>query len=104
MTPVYVIDSRITIIAEDSEPPIGSEQNKRIRYSRSYLTPLGPVAPEAISGEPIQKATIRVEGQLRILADRSFALVNVSAINTEVSATALTTSRDSASRTCREQC
>ena len=33
VTPRYVIDSRITSLAEESEPPVGSEQNKCIRYS-----------------------------------------------------------------------
>ena len=103
VTPRYVIDSRITSLAEESEPPIGSEQNKRIRYSWSYLAPLGPVAPAAISGEPSRNATIRVEGQLEIQDDRSFALVNVSAMTAEGSETALTTLRDRASGTCRER-
>ena len=103
VTPRYVIDSRITSLAQESEPPIGAEQNKRIRYSWSYLAPLGHVAPAAISGEPSRNATIGVEGQLEIQEDRSFALVNVSAMTAEGSAMALTTLRDRASGTCREQ-
>ena len=103
VTPRYVIDSRITSLAEESEPPIGSEQNKRIRYSWSYLAPLGPVAPAATSGEPSRNATIHVEGQLKIQEDRSFALVNVSAMTAEGSTTAMTTLRDNAAGACREQ-
>ena len=103
VTPRYVIDSRITSLAEESEPPLGSNENRNIRYSWQYLAPLGPVAPPATSGEPSRNATISVEGQLRIRADRSFDLVNVSAMTAEGSTTALTTLRDSASGTCREQ-
>tara|TARA_E500000178_G_scaffold221862_1_gene218858 strand:+ start:31 stop:456 length:426 start_codon:yes stop_codon:yes gene_type:complete len=103
VTPRYVIDSRITSLAEESDPPIGSEKNKGIYYSWQYLAPLGPVAPPAISGKPSRNASISVEGQLRIQADRSFDLVNVSAMRAEGSATALTKLRDSASGTCREQ-
>ena len=103
VTPRYVIDSRITSLAEESAPPIGSETNKSIHYSWRYLAPLGPVAPPATSGEPSRNASISVEGQLRIRADRSFDLVNVSAMTAEGSTTALTTLRDSASGTCREQ-
>ena len=103
VTPRYVIDSRITSLAEESAPPVGSETNKSIHYSWRYLAPLGPVAPPATSAEPSRNASISVEGQLRIRADRSFDLVNVSAMTAEGSTTALTTLRDSASGTCREQ-
>ena len=103
MTPRYVIDSWSTSLAYKSEPLIGFEQNKRIRYNWSYLAPLGPVAPVATSGEPSRNATIHAEGQLEIHEDRSIALVNVSAMTAEGSATALTKLRNSASGTCREQ-
>ena len=103
VSPSYVIDSRITSLAEESDPPIGSEQNKSIHYSWRYLAPLGPVAPPATSGEPSRNASISVKGQLRIRADRSFDLVNLSAMTAEGSTTPLTTLRDSASGTCREQ-
>jgi hypothetical protein len=103
LTPRYVIDSRITSLAEETEPPVGSIENQRLRYSWSYIAALGPVAPPATSGEPSRNASISVEGQLRIRADRSFDLVNVSAMTAEGSTTALTTLRDSASGTCREQ-
>ena len=103
LTPRYVIDSRITSLAEETEPPVGSIENQRLRYSWSYIAALGPVAPPATSCEPSRNASISVEGQLRIRADRSFDLVNVSAMTAEGSTTALTTLRDSASGTCREQ-
>ena len=103
LTPRYVIDSRSTSMAEETEPPVGSIENQRLRYSWSYIAALGPVAPPATSGEPSRNASISVEGQLRIRADRSFDLVNVSAMTAEGSTTALTTLRDSASGTCREQ-
>ncbi len=103
LTPRYVIDSRITSLAEETEPPVGSIENQRLRYSWSYIAALGPVAPPATSGEPSRNASISVEGQLRIRADRSFDLVNVSAMTAEGSTTALTTLRESASGTCREQ-
>ena len=103
VSPRYVIDSRITSLAEEFEPPRGSNENGNIRYSWQYLAPLGPIAPPATSGETSRNATITVEGQLRIRADRSFDLVNVSAITTEGNTTPLTTLRDSASGTCHEQ-
>ena len=103
VTPRYVIDSRITSLAEKSEPPLGSNENGSIRYTWQYLAPLGPVAPPARSGEPSRNATISVEGQLVIHPNRSFDLVNVSAMTAEGSSTALTTLRDRAGGTCREQ-
>lgn len=103
VTPRYVIDSRITSLAEESEPPLGSNENRNIRYIWQYLAPLGPVAPPATSGEPSRNATITVEGQLIIKPNRSFDLVNVSAMTAEGSTAALTTLRDTASGTCREQ-
>ena len=103
VNPRYVIDSRITSLAEESEPPVGSAENKRLHYSWTYLAPLGPVAPAATSDGANRNATISVEGQLRIQPNRSFDLVNVSAMTAEGSTTALTTLRDRAGGTCREQ-
>ena len=103
VNPRYVIDSRITSLAEESEPPVGSAENKLLHYSWTYLAPLGPVAPAATTGGSNRNATISVEGQLRIQPNRSFDLVNVSAMTAEGSTTALTTLRDRAGGTCREQ-
>ena len=103
VTPRYVIDSRITSLAEETEPPVGSNENQRLRYSWSYIAPLGPVAPPASSGDANRNASISVQGQLLIQPNRSFNLVNVSAMTAEGSTTALTTLRDSASGRCREQ-
>ena len=103
VNPRYVIDSRITSLAEESETPVGTINNERVHYSWTYLAPLGPVAPAATSDGANRNATISVEGQLRIQPDRSFDLVNVSAMTAEGSTTALTTLRDRAGGTCREQ-
>ena len=103
VTPRYVIDSRITSLAEESEPPLGLNDSEHIRYSWDYIAPLGPVAPAATPGGSSRNATISVKGQLRIQPNRSFNLVNVSAMTADGSTTALTTLRDSASGTCREQ-
>ena len=103
VNPRYVIDSRITSLAEESETPVGTINNERVHYSWTYLAPLGPVAPAATSDGASRNATISVEGLLRIQPDRSFDLVNVSAMTAEGSTTALTTLRDRAGGTCREQ-
>ena len=103
VTPRYVIDSRITSLAEESEPPLGLNDSEHIRYSWDYIAPLGPVAPAATPGGSSRNATISVKGQLRIQPNRSFNLVNVSAMTADGSTTALTTLRDSSSGTCREQ-
>ena len=103
VNPRYVIDSRITSLAEESEPPVGSAENNRLHYSWTYLAPLGPVTPAATSDGANRNATISVEGQLRIQPNRSFDLVNVSAMTADGSTTALTTLRDRAGGTCREQ-
>ena len=104
VSPRYVIDSRITsLAAEESETPVGTINNERVHYSWTYLAPLGPVAPAATTEGASRNATISVEGLLRIQPDRSFDLVNVSAMTAEGSTTALTTLRDRAGGTCREQ-
>jgi hypothetical protein len=104
VNPRYVIDSRITsLAAEESETPVGTINNERVHYSWTYLAPLGPVAPAATTEGASRNATISVEGLLRIQPDRSFDLVNVSAMTAEGSTTALTTLRDRAGGTCREQ-
>ena len=103
VTPRYVIDSRITSLAEESETPVGTINNERVHYSWTYLAPLGPVAPAATTEGASRNATISVEGQLRIQPNRSFDLVNVSAMTADGSTTALTTLRDRAGGTCREQ-
>ena len=103
VNPRYVIDSRITSLAEESETPVGTINNERVHYSWTYLAPLGPVAPAATTEGASRNATISVEGLLRIQPDRSFDLVNVSAMTAEGSTTALTTLRDRAGGTCREQ-
>jgi hypothetical protein len=103
VNPRYVIDSRITSLAEESETPVGTINNEGVHYSWTYLAPLGPVAPAATTEGANRNATISVEGQLRIQPNRSFDLMNVSAMTTEGSTTALTTLRDRAGGTCREQ-
>ena len=103
VNPRYVIDSRITSLAEESETPVGTMNNERVHYSWTYLAPLGPVAPASTTEGASRNATISVEGQLRIQPDLSFDLVNVSAMTAEGSTTALTTLRDRAGGTCREQ-
>ena len=103
LTPRYVIDSRITSLAEETEPPVGSIENQRLRYSWNYIAPLGPVAPPATAGDANRSASISVEGQLLIQPNRSFNLVNLSAMTAAGSTTALTTLQDSASGACREQ-
>ena len=103
VTPRYVIDSRITSLAEETEPPVGSTENKRIRYGWNYIAPLGPVAPPATAGDTNRNASISVEGQLQIQPNRRFELVNLSAMTAEGSTTALTQLRESASGSCHEQ-
>ena len=103
VNPRYVIDSRITSLAEESETPVGTMNNERVHYSWTYLAPLGPVAPASTTEGASRNATISVEGQLRIQPDLSFDLVNVSAMTAEGSTTALTPGRDRAGGTCREQ-
>ena len=103
VNPRYVIDSRITSLAEETEPPVGSIENARLRYSWNYIAPLGPVAPPATAGDANRNASISVEGQLLIQPNRSFNLVNLSAMTAAGSTTALTTLQDSASGACREQ-
>ena len=103
LTPRYVVDSRITSLAEETEPPIGSVENERLRYSWNYVAPLGPVAPPPTVGNANRKASISVEGQLLIQPNRRFELANLSSMTAEGSTTALTTLQDSASGACREQ-
>ena len=103
VTPRYVIDSRITSLAEETEPPVGSIENQRLRYSWSYVAPLGPVAPPATARDANRNASISVDGQLQIQPNRRFELVNLSAMTAEGSTTALTQLRESASGTCHEQ-
>ena len=103
LTPRYVVDSRITSLAEETEPPIRSVENERLRLSWNYVAPLGPVAPPPTAGDANRKPSISVEGQLLIQPNRSFELANLSSMTAEGSTTALTTLQDSASGTCREQ-
>ena len=103
VSPRYVIDSRITSLAEETKPPVGSIENQRLRYSWSYIAALGPVAPPATAGDANRNASIRVDGQLQIQTNRRFELVNLSAMTAEGSTTALTQLRENASGTCHEQ-
>ena len=103
VTPRYVIDSRITSLAKESKTPFGLNDSERIRYSWSYIAPLGPVAPPATAGDANRNASISVEGQLQIQPNRRFELVNLSAMTAEGSTTALTQLQESASGSCREQ-
>ncbi len=103
MTPRYVVDSRITSLAEETEPPIGSVENERLRYSWNYIAPLCPVAPPPTAGDANRKTSISVGGQLQIQQNRRFELVNLSAMTAEGSTTAPTQLWESASGSCREQ-
>ena len=103
VTPRYVIDSRVTSLAEETEPPVGSAEEQRLRYSWHCVSALGPVAPAARTGEANRRASIDGEGQLQIQPNRRFELVNLSAMTAEGSTTALTQLRENASGRCLEQ-
>ena len=102
--PRYVIDSRLTLLAEEQQVPVLTQQpNGSIHYRWSFEAPLG-----AISGDPDNPITIEdslatIEGRLTIQSERRFTHVNLSTVSARNGGSVLTSLHEEASGRCDEQ-
>ena len=102
--PRYVIDSRLTTLADDLQPPHGSTAiDGTIRYRWTFEAPLGLVALDSDAGALAQESLARVQGLLTLQPDRSFQLVNRSVITARRDGAQLTRLDEKASGRCHER-
>ncbi len=102
--PRYVIDSRLTLLAEEQQPPVLSQQpNGRLTYSWAFEAPLGAIASDPKDSTTIRDSIATVKGRLTLTANQRFTLVNLSTISARSGGAALTRLRETASGQCDEQ-
>ena len=104
VAPRYVIDSRLTLLAEDKRPPVVSRTSDGgINYRWTFEAPLGAIARDPSDPVTINESLATIEGRLTIQPDRRFNLVNVSTISARNGEDVLTRLREEASGRCDEQ-
>ena len=104
VAPRYVIDSRLTLLAEEQKPPVLSQQpDGSIKYRWAFDAPLGAIAKDPSDPVTIQESLASIEGHLTIQSDRRFTLVNLSTISARNGEGVLTRLREEAAGRCDEQ-
>ena len=102
--PRYVIDSRLTLLAEEQQPPVLSQQaDGSITYRWAFDAPLGAIAKAPSDPVTIQESLASIEGHLTIQSDKRFTLMNLSTISARNGEGVLTRLREEASGRCDEQ-
>ena len=102
--PRYVIDSRLTLLAKEQQPPVLSQQpNGRLTYSWAFEAPLGAIASDPKDSTTIRDSIATVKGRLTLTANQRFTLVNLSTVSARSGGAALTRLRETASGQCDEQ-
>ena len=102
--PRYVIDSRLTLLANEVSPPVFIQQpNGEILYRWTFEAPLGLITTDPDDPDATADALAKVEGQLSLTTDRRFSLLNLSRIDAVGSGRTLTQLQESATGTCLEQ-
>lgn len=104
LEPRYVIDSRLTLLAEEEKPPVLSRQpDGSINYRWAFDAPLGAISSDPDDPVTIQESLASIKGHLTIQSDRRFTLVNLSTISARNGEGVLTRLREEASGRCDEQ-
>ena len=101
VTPRYVIESRLTLLAEETSAPEGSlKPDGSFRYKWDYRAPLGPIA---LPNQEERELTVRVEGTLNIQTNLNFRLQNSSVVRANGASKPLAELNETAQGRCREQ-
>ena len=102
--PRYVIDSRLTLLADEQQAPVLTRQpDGSINYSWSLEAPLGAISSDPDNPVTINDSRATIEGRLTIQTDRRFTLVNLSSVSARNGGSVLTRLREEASGRCDEQ-
>ena len=102
--PRYVIDSRLTLLADEQQPPVLTRQpDGSINYRWSFEAPLGAISSDPDNPVTINDSLATIEGRLTIQSDRRFTLVNLSTVSARDGGSVLTRLREEASGRCDEQ-
>ncbi|AII42710.1 hypothetical protein KR100_04940 [Synechococcus sp. KORDI-100] len=102
--PRYVIDSRLTLLADEPQAPVLTRQpDGSINYSWSFEAPLGAISSDPDNPVTINDSLATIEGRLTIQSDRRFTLVNLSSVSARNGGSVLTRLREEASGRCDEQ-
>ena len=102
--PRYVIDSRLTLLADEPQAPVLTRlPDGSINYSWSFEAPLGAISSDPDNPVTINDSLATIEGRLTIQSDRQFTLVNLSSVSARNGGSVLTRLREEASGRCDEQ-
>ena len=102
--PRYVIDSRLTLLADEQQAPVLTRQpDGSINYRWSFEAPLGAISSDPDNPVTINDSLATIEGRLAIQSDRRFTLVNLSSVSARNGGSVLTRLREEASGRCDEQ-
>ena len=102
--PRYVIDSRLTLLADEQQAPALTQQpDGSINYRWSFEAPLGAISSDPDNPVTINDSLATIEGRLTIQSDRRFTLVNLSSVSARNGGSVLTRLREEASGRCDEQ-
>ena len=102
--PRYVIDSRLTLLADEQQAPVLTRQpDGSINYRWSFEAPLGAISSDPDNPVTINDSLATIEGRLTIQSDRRFTLVNLSSVSARNGGSVLTRLREEASGRCDEQ-
>ena len=102
--PRYVIDSRLTLLADEQQAPVLTRQpDGSTNYSWSFEAPLGAISSDPDNPVTINDSLATIEGRLTIQSDRRFTLVNLSSVSARNGGSVLTRLREEASGRCDEQ-
>ena len=102
VSPRYVIDSRLSVLADDLiAPEVNVRADGAISYRWSFQALIGPVAT-AVNQQP-RDAKAVVEGDLSIGSDLLFSLRNRSTLMAIEQKTGITRLDETASGRCRDQ-
>ena len=104
LEPRYVIDSRLTLLADEQQAPTLTQQpDGSINYRWSFEAPLGAISSDPDNPITINDSLATIEGHLTIQSDRRFTLVNLSTVSARNGGSVLTRLREEASGRCDEQ-
>ena len=104
LEPRYVIDSRLTLLADEQQAPTLTQQpDGSINYRWSFEAPLGAISSDPDNPITINDSLATIEGRLTIQSDRRFTLVNLSTVSARNGGSVLTRLREEASGRCDEQ-
>ena len=102
--PRYVIDSRLTLLADEQQAPgLTRQPDGSINYRWSFEAPLGAISSDPDNPITINDSLATIEGRLTIQSDRRFTLVNLSTVSARNGGSVLTRLREEAFGRCDEQ-